>query len=131
MVKTMNQSISRFLGRLAKSFGGEEDQEVSLRKSELKEIEQESIPNLENKEKISPLLKIVPKEIATKLVLKKTFEGYCHDVSQDFKIWENKIYIDPPILAKGDGPVAQYRMWAQQFYYDDSKQPNYATNTID
>ena len=40
MVKTMNQSISRFLGRLAKSFGGEEDQEVSLRKSELKEIEQ-------------------------------------------------------------------------------------------
>ena len=51
MVKTMNQSISRFFGRLAKSFGGEEDQEVSLRKSELKEIEQESIPNLENKEK--------------------------------------------------------------------------------
>ena len=34
MVKTMNQSISRFLGRLAKSFGGEEDQEVSLRKTE-------------------------------------------------------------------------------------------------
>ncbi|MFN8284659.1 MAG: Rieske 2Fe-2S domain-containing protein [Chitinophagales bacterium] len=89
-----------------------------------------SIKKLENREKISPLLKIVPKELATKLVLKKTFEGYCHDVSQDFKIWENKIYIDPPILAKGDGPVAQYRMWAQQFYYDDSKQPNYATNEL-
>ena len=47
----MNQSISRFLGRLAKRFGGEEDQEVSLRKPELKEIEQESISNLENEEK--------------------------------------------------------------------------------
>lgn len=51
IVKTMNQSISRFLGRLAKRFGGEEDQEISLRKPELKEIEQESIPNLETEEK--------------------------------------------------------------------------------
>ncbi len=87
-----------------------------------------SIRKLEKREKISPLLKLVPKELATKLVLKKTFEGYCHDVGMDFKIWENKIYIDPPILAKGDGPVAQYRMWAQQFYYDDSMQPNYLSN---
>jgi plasmid replication initiation protein len=47
----MNQSISRFLGRLAKIFGGEEVQEVSLRKPELKEIEQESISNLEIEEK--------------------------------------------------------------------------------
>ena len=40
MVKTMNQSISRFLGRLAKSFGGEEDQEVIL---------QNQVVNKENK----------------------------------------------------------------------------------
>ncbi len=51
IVKTMNQSISRFLGRLAKRFGGVEDQEISLRKLELKETEQESISNLENEEK--------------------------------------------------------------------------------
>ena len=53
----MNQSISRFLGRLAKRFGGEEDQEISLRKPELKEIEQESIPNLEPKKNPSSLNK--------------------------------------------------------------------------
>jgi plasmid replication initiation protein len=47
----MNQSISRFLGRLAKSFEGEETQEISLRKPKVKEIEQDSISNLENEEK--------------------------------------------------------------------------------
>ncbi len=39
MVKTMNQSISRFLGRLAKSFGGEEDQEVVLPQEKSVKIE--------------------------------------------------------------------------------------------
>ncbi len=72
-------------------------------------------------------IKLIPNELATNLVLKGAYKGYVHDVSLDFKIWENKIYIDPPILAKGDGPVTQYRMWAQQFYYNDSIQPNYTT----
>ncbi|MFM2282621.1 MAG: hypothetical protein RL222_125, partial [Bacteroidota bacterium] len=80
--------------------------------------------------KITPLLNLLPKKLAHKLLLDGTYKGYCHDVSMDFKIWENKIYIDPPILAKGDGPVAQYRMWAQQFYYDDSTQPNYIPQEI-
>ncbi len=39
MVKTMNQSISRFLGRLAKSFGGEEDQEVVFPQEQSVKIE--------------------------------------------------------------------------------------------
>lgn len=44
MVKTINQSISRFFGRLAKTFGGEEVQEVVL-------PQQESAPKTEIEEK--------------------------------------------------------------------------------
>lgn len=89
-----------------------------------------SIKELKDRGKISPFLKLIPNKLATNLVLKGTYKGYVHDVSMDFKIWENKIYIDPPILAKGDGPVTQYRMWAQQFYYDDSSQPNYVPHEV-
>lgn len=84
-----------------------------------------SIKKMKDFSKISPLLNLLPSALVHKLILNGTYKGYCHDVSMDFKIWENKIYIDPPILAKGDGPVAQYRMWAQQFYYEDSMQPDY------
>jgi len=39
-----------------------------------------------------------------------------HDLWQDFPIWEHKIYLEQPRLAKGDGPIRAYRRWAEQFY---------------
>lgn len=75
-------------------------------------------------------MNLIPRKIANKLLLYSTFKGYCYDVSTDFKIWQNKIYITPPALAKGDGPIAQYRSWAQQFYYQDSSQPDYKPEEI-
>lgn len=38
------------------------------------------------------------------------------DLSQDFPVWEHKVYLDQPRLAKGDGPITAYRRWARQFY---------------
>lgn len=38
------------------------------------------------------------------------------EVSADFEIWANKRYVEPPMLARGDGPVGRYRAWARQFY---------------
>ena len=35
---------------------------------------------------------------------------------QDVPIWEHKCYRARPMLADGDGPVAEYRRWFQQFY---------------
>jgi nitrite reductase/ring-hydroxylating ferredoxin subunit len=78
-----------------------------------------SVKYIDKPSTMHPLLSVVPKPLLNRIVAKKAFEGYAHDVSQDFKIWQNKIYIDPPILSKGDGPVAQYRIWSQQFYYPD------------
>ena len=66
--------------------------------------------------KRNPFLKLLPSWLLNNIVSKQAFKGYYHDVSQDFDIWENKIYINPPVLAKGDGQVMQYRQWANQFY---------------
>ena len=61
-------------------------------------------------------LNLLPQTLAVKLIRKMAFRAYTHDLHQDFDIWENKIYVHPPVLAKGDGPVAKYRKWARQFY---------------
>ncbi|MHB8669114.1 MAG: hypothetical protein ACYDAD_00890, partial [Acidimicrobiales bacterium] len=35
---------------------------------------------------------------------------------QDIPIWEHKAYLPVPALADTDGPIMQFRRWAQQFY---------------
>jgi phenylpropionate dioxygenase-like ring-hydroxylating dioxygenase large terminal subunit len=37
-------------------------------------------------------------------------------LNQDVPIWEAKTYHSRPLLCEGDGPIAQYRKWASQFY---------------
>ncbi len=69
--------------------------------------------------KLHPLLALVPKRFVIPIVHKMAFQGYQVDLAKDFEIWENKIYAHPPLLAKGDGPIPQYRKWARQFYRED------------
>jgi 3-ketosteroid 9alpha-monooxygenase subunit A len=42
-------------------------------------------------------------------------------LGQDIPIWENKVYVSPPLLADGDGPVGVFRRWCKQFYQDGSE----------
>lgn len=37
-------------------------------------------------------------------------------MEQDIPIWENKVFMDPPALCDGDGPIGLFRKWAKQFY---------------
>jgi phenylpropionate dioxygenase-like ring-hydroxylating dioxygenase large terminal subunit len=37
-------------------------------------------------------------------------------MNEDVPIWENKIFRERPLLCDGDGPIAEYRRWCQQFY---------------
>ena len=41
----------------------------------------------------------------------------CREVEQDLDVWNYKTFVERPALAKGDGPVAQYRKWAERFYH--------------
>jgi hypothetical protein len=42
--------------------------------------------------------------------------AFLFDVRQDLPLWENKVFVSPPALAQGDGPIGKYRQWARQFY---------------
>ena len=42
--------------------------------------------------------------------------GLNREVGQDAPIWETKRYLERPILAEGDGPIAEYRRYCKQFY---------------
>jgi len=46
--------------------------------------------------------------------------GLNREVGQDAPIWEAKRYIERPILAEGDGPIAEYRRYCKQFYVQQS-----------
>ena len=63
-----------------------------------------------------PVLRLVPRPIVNQIVARMTLRGAAQDVEQDFVIWNHKRYVQPPILAAGDGPVGRYRQWARQFY---------------
>lgn len=65
---------------------------------------------------IHPFLLLLPKALVNKLISALAFKVFLHDIQQDFIIWENKRYIQPPVLAEGDGPIGKYRQWVRQFY---------------
>ena len=67
-------------------------------------------------QRIHPLLGLLPRDLVNRIVARKAFAGFTRDAQQDFVIWQHKRYVQPPILAEGDGPVARYRHWARQFY---------------
>ncbi len=65
---------------------------------------------------IHPFLAAVPRSFVNPFIANSILAGVVHDVEQDIPIWQYKRYVQPPILAEGDGPVGKYRLWARQFY---------------
>jgi phenylpropionate dioxygenase-like ring-hydroxylating dioxygenase large terminal subunit len=59
--------------------------------------------------------KIVNRAVSRVLLAKAMREGG-RTIDQDVPIFENKIHRSDPVLSAGDGPIAQYRRWARQFY---------------
>ncbi len=51
------------------------------------------------------------------------------DFPKDFPIWENKAYIDKPLLVGGDGPIGRYRRWCRQFYGAEATTSTTGTTT--
>jgi 3-ketosteroid 9alpha-monooxygenase subunit A len=64
------------------------------------------------------------KKLAHKDVTLTVGKAYIAEIDrqleQDIPIWENKIYVHPPLLVEGDGPIGVYRKWARQFYSEVS-----------
>ena len=56
----------------------------------------------------------------TNLIREASSWGLNREVGQDAPIWEAKRYVEKPILAEGDGPIAEYRRYCQQFYVQEA-----------
>lgn len=54
--------------------------------------------------------------LLTQLLARVAFQFAQHDLQQDFEIWRHKRDAQPPVLARGDGPIMLYREWAARFY---------------
>jgi 3-ketosteroid 9alpha-monooxygenase subunit A len=61
-------------------------------------------------------IKKLPHKDVTKTVGKAFIAEIERQLNQDIPIWENKIYVNPPLLCDGDGPIGLFRKWARQFY---------------
>ena len=60
--------------------------------------------------------RLLPWSLVARALRRFILSQTVHDVLQDQAIWAHKVYIDPPALVKGDGPIASYRRYARQFY---------------
>ena len=57
-----------------------------------------------------------PNEMVTDTVGEKFQKEIERQLEADIPIWENKVYVSPPLLVDGDGPIGIYRKWTKQFY---------------
>jgi 3-ketosteroid 9alpha-monooxygenase subunit A len=62
------------------------------------------------------MLKIVGNREKTEGFVAGYLDNLKRGFEDDIKIWEHKIYRDPPLLCEGDGPIGKLRKWYRQFY---------------
>ena len=71
--------------------------------------------------------KLMPDAGYTKEIDEIFWQAFVADFARDFPIWENKAYLERPLLAGGDGPIGSYRKWCRQFY----AAPKVEASTVD
>lgn len=52
----------------------------------------------------------------TKGVGKAFIREVSRQLEEDIPVWENKVFVHPPVLCEGDGPVGLFRKWIKQFF---------------
>jgi nitrite reductase/ring-hydroxylating ferredoxin subunit len=70
---------------------------------------------------IAAAIRKLPLPGLNSIIREAVFAGLRHDVTQDIPFWESKHYLEKPLLAEGDGPIAIYRRWCRQFYAAPSR----------
>jgi hypothetical protein len=49
-------------------------------------------------------------------IAKIIFSGFLAQFERDVPIWDHKMLLRHPHLARNDGPIARFRSWFKQFY---------------
>jgi len=66
-----------------------------------------------DRKKMHSFLGIFPHSFVSKLIFRVMVKKFITTLKEDFVIWENKQYVSQIF---SDGPLLEYRKWAQQFY---------------
>jgi 3-ketosteroid 9alpha-monooxygenase subunit A len=66
--------------------------------------------------RIAISLRVVKDRATTEGYLRQYLENVKAGFEDDLRIWEHKVYRDPPLLCDGDGPIGKLRRWYRQFY---------------
>ena len=64
-------------------------------------------------------IKPLPDKEATEQIRKMYVENLTVGFLEDVQIWENKAYLERPLLCVADGPIAKLRRWYAQFYHPE------------
>jgi nitrite reductase/ring-hydroxylating ferredoxin subunit len=59
--------------------------------------------------------------LAARGLRRMLFHMILKDNYDDFAVWQYQKFVEPPRLAKGDGPIGKYRKWSEQFYSQNSQ----------
>ena len=51
-----------------------------------------------------------------------------HGLRADEPIWRDKVFVERPLLVKGDGPITEFRRWYEQFYEGSRPSVDVATD---
>ena len=54
--------------------------------------------------------------VLTRIVGDGFVDVLTEQIGEDARIWEHKTHLSRPALSDKDGPIMQFRSWAQQFY---------------
>jgi hypothetical protein len=60
-------------------------------------------------------LRALPARLTAPAIRDFALLGLVNDVAQDRRVWATKRHLAQPAIAEGDGPIGQYRRWADQF----------------
>jgi nitrite reductase/ring-hydroxylating ferredoxin subunit len=66
--------------------------------------------------RMAVMLKLSGSREKTERIVALYLDNLKRGFEDDLKIWENKIFRDPPLLCDGDGPIGKIRKWYRQFY---------------
>ncbi len=61
-------------------------------------------------------IRLVPKKWRQKINLPLVMYEFKRNIERDFMVWENKAYIEYPLLTEADGEILKFRRYCQQFY---------------
>ena len=74
-------------------------------------------------------VKKLPSGDATSTVGQAFMREIERQLGQDIPIWENKIYVNPPLVVDSDGPIGIFRRWSKQFYASEPEATEKAAAT--